>query len=132
MERQGSASFDARDDRLALLLAKGSTRASAAKELGMGLRTVYTKLSDPAFKQLVNETRGRMLDEAFGQLVEAGSGAIAVLKAVMGDTAQPGSTRLRAACEIIDSMLKVGTFAELNERITELEKRLVEQPTLEN
>src|SRR5436309_1649748 len=85
IERHVSASPDPKTDKLALALARGMTRADAAKEAGMGLRTAYTRLSDPAFRQLVSDHRKRLLDEAAGLLADATGEAVAVLRKLLKD-----------------------------------------------
>lgn len=120
MNRQSTALWNAKQERVALLIASGRTIKDAAAEAGAGERTVHTWLEDQAYRAHVSALRGRLLDEAVGRLAGCASEAVATLAELLGED-QP-AVRLRAALGILDQLIRVRQHAELDERITNLEK----------
>jgi hypothetical protein len=125
MKKQPTADFNPRDERLALLLARGVRRVDAAREVGCGERLVYTRLGDPAFRALVAALRARMLDEACGKLADLAGEAIDTLRGLL--KAEGEATRLGAARSLLSSLIDVQGHMELAMKLAELEKRLNEQ-----
>lgn len=105
-----------RDDRLALALARGMTHRAAAKKLGIGERTVYRKLDDPAFVARVRELRTEMTTRAVGRLAGSAVRAAATMTALLGD-ANPPAVRLAAARAILSELVALRTATELTERM---------------
>jgi hypothetical protein len=114
--------WNARQERVAALLASGSTIRDAAAESGAGERTVHSWLDDPAYRTFVGGLRDRILAETIGRPTQAASRAATVLEGLL--EAQNEGVRLRAATAIIDSMIKAREHAELSARVTELEAQL--------
>jgi hypothetical protein len=56
------------DDALILELASSSTVRVAAERAGVGERTVYRRLDDPAFRRRVSEARGELFSAAMCRL----------------------------------------------------------------
>ncbi len=108
------------DEALAFSLAKGATRAEASAEVGISVRTCYTRLHDPAFRSLVDELRTRMLSEAIGKMASAAAAAAATLAELLGD-GQRAEVRLGAAKAILTSLINVQAHVELCERVAQLE-----------
>jgi hypothetical protein len=121
-ERHETAAFSAKDERLALALARGLTRSDAARECSVGKRTIYTKLTDPKFRELVAEYRGQLLDVAIGLLADASAVAVAMLIKLLEDP-KP-EVQLRAACSILDQRISLGKFADIDDRLAEIERRM--------
>jgi hypothetical protein len=115
---------NARQERVALLIAAGRTVKDAAAEAGAGERTVYAWLADTGFRALVAELRGRLLDRAVGALTDAASQAAAVLRDLLTDPSP--QIRLRAALGILDAAVRTREHAELARQVAELEQRLSE------
>jgi integrase len=76
---QESADSETQDDVLALALARGATRQEAGRVAGVSERTVYVRLSDPAFRPCVAEFRRAMIDGAIGKLATIADKAADVL-----------------------------------------------------
>lgn len=114
--------IDARDDVLALALAKGLTRAEAAGEAGVAERTVYRKIADPAFRALVAGYRKAMINEAFGELARSSGAAFRVLSKLL--TNPDPAVQLRAAWVIGRLLVNVGKYSDIDDRLTEIESRL--------
>src|SRR4051794_25303532 len=85
--------LDAKDERAALGLAQGMTRAEAASYAGMGTTALYARLKDPAFNALVVKLRGRLVSEAVGKLAAAGN---------------PAAERMRALLDSDDEHIQLG------------------------
>jgi hypothetical protein len=109
------------DDRLALELAAGRTVTESAEAAGIGERTAYRRLEDPAFRRLVSELRRQMVDVIVGRLVDASTRAVKTLNDLL--TAESESVRLGAARSILELGTKFRQLNELEERISELEAR---------
>ena len=114
--------WSARQERVAALLASGSTIRDAAAELGAGERTVHSWLDDPAYRAFVGGLRDRILTETIGRLTQAATRAATVLEGLL--EAQGEGVRLRASLGLIDAMIKTREHGELSARVTELEAQL--------
>src|SRR4051794_13862781 len=110
MIRQPTATWNAKQERLAILLASGRSVKDAAVEAGIGERTAHTWLDDPAYRAFIAELRGRMLNEAVGKLTDATGAAADELRRLLKDEA--ASIRLRAATAILDALVKVREHTE--------------------
>jgi hypothetical protein len=120
MNWQPTATWTAKQERLALLLAGGKGIKAAAQEIGVGERTAHHWLEDDRFRAYASTLRGRLLDEAVGRLSGAAVAAVDVLHGLLADPS--GTVRLRAALGIIDALVKVREHAELGDRVARLEE----------
>jgi hypothetical protein len=116
------APFPDRDELIAYHLARGATREEAGRAAGCCKRVVYKRLTDPEFKLLVTDYRRTMLDEAVGKLAMVSGRAVEVLTAALDD--ERATIRVRAATTLLDALLRVRAHAELDERLTEIERRV--------
>jgi hypothetical protein len=108
------------DDTFALAVASGTSVREAAAAAGLSERTAYRRLQDPSFRRRVSEFRTSFLSEAVGRLSEAANEAVSTLKALL--TSRTDSVRLSAARIILELGPKLREQAELEERITALER----------
>jgi len=90
----------AKDERLAVELARGASRAEAGRLAGVAERTVYHRLADPAFKARVGELQALLIGEAVGRLVAAAGSAVDQLAELM-KTADSDAARVSAARAIL-------------------------------
>jgi HEAT repeat protein len=111
-----------KDDRLALALARGATRAEAAREAGCSERTCYVRLSDPGFRALVGRHRKRLVDEAFGVLAKVAAPAFRELNLLLRD--EDPKIRLSAARAIGVLLVRIGSYHAIDERISAVEEAL--------
>jgi hypothetical protein len=121
MKLQLTATWNPRQERVALLIAAGRSIKAAALETKCGERTVHGWLEDDHYRSFVAELRHRMLDGAVGALVEATNEAVSTLKELLDDK-QP-NVRLRAALGILDAVVRLREHVELERRIMNLEAR---------
>jgi AcrR family transcriptional regulator len=108
------------DDSFALSVASGTSVREAAASAGLSERTAYRRLQDKEFRRRVSEIRTSFLSEAVGRLTEAANEAVSTLKALL--TARSEPVRLNAARAILELGPKLREQAELEERITALER----------
>jgi hypothetical protein len=118
------ADWNARQQRVAVLLASGSTIRSAAAETSTGERTIHGWLDSPAYRAFVAGTRDQILAETIGRLTQAASRAASVLESLLGSENE--QVRLRAALGVIDVMVRTREHGELAARVAELERRVIE------
>jgi hypothetical protein len=120
MNEQPSATWNPKQERVALLIAAGRSIKAAAAEVDCGERTAHTWLEDPGYRTLVSELRHRMLDEAVGTLAEATNAAVGTLRKLLDD--ENSGVRLRAALGILDAAVRMRQHVELEARILRLEQ----------
>lgn len=106
-------------DALALALAAGDSIAAAAAKAGMGERTAYRRLADPAFRERIQRLRGEMIGQALGRLAAGMTEAAGVLRALL--RAESESVRLGAARSLLDLGVKLRESVELQSKVDENE-----------
>jgi hypothetical protein len=119
MNMQPPATWTAKQEKLALLIAAGATIKGAAADCGIGERTAHIWIRIPGYASLVAELRGRILDEALGKLAGAAVASVETLRALLDDPS--ASVRLRASQAILDSLIKIREHTELDRRLMALE-----------
>ena len=107
------------DETLVVLLAGGATRQQAAQSAGVGERTVYRRLEDPAFRARIEEARADMLARTSALLTAAGAAAAGTLVRLL--RAESDAVKLAAAVRIIELGGKLRTDLELEARIAAVE-----------
>lgn len=107
---------------LAVAVAAGKSVAAWARANGVALRTAYGWYGRPSFKRLVNRYRRRYVDRALGllarNLAKAVSEEIRIVEKGEGDP-----VRLQAARGVVADMISLSRHADVEERITELERQ---------
>ena len=112
------------DDALTVALAVGATVQEAARKAGIGERTVYRRLADPAFRRRVAELRGEMIGRALGKMADGMTAAADTLRKLL--KAEGESVRLGAARSILELGNKLRESVELEERLCALERNVRE------
>jgi len=102
------------------LLAKPSIN-EAATDAGVGVRTIYRWLGEPAFRQALTQAEDQAIAAAARGLVGLTEKAIATVESVLDDAELHPATRLRAADLVLSNMLKLVELRNLSERIAALE-----------
>jgi hypothetical protein len=121
MKLQLTATWNPRQERVALLIAAGRTVKAAALETQCGERTVHGWLENHGYRSHIAELRHRMLDGAVGALAEATNEAVGTLRELLGD--KHPNVRLRAALGILDAAVRLREHVELERRMTALEAK---------
>lgn len=103
-----------------------STRnvSEAAQASHVGERTLYRWLTLPDFRAAVTEAEGEAIDAAARRLIGLQDDAITTLQAVLDDSQAGAAVKLRAAQAVLDYLLKLREVRSIEQRLTELEKRM--------
>ena len=104
----------------------GPTVAAAAAAAGIGERTAYRYMCDPAVKAALSEALDIALTGATVRTVTAMGAALDTLEAVHRDPDLSAGARVSAARAIIDGGPKLREGFDLAERVSELERRLTD------
>jgi HEAT repeat protein len=107
------------DDALAAELAAGKTVRDAATAAGVGERTAFRRLTDPAFKARVSELRGAMVVAAAGRLADGMAAAADVLRELL--THDDPHVRHKAAVKILEVGVSLRSAVEFEGRLIALE-----------
>jgi hypothetical protein len=102
--------IDAKNDCLALELARGRTITEAASSAGISRKTVQRRLLDAHFRERVTELRQEMTRRALDKLILAQTGAADTLLALLD--ADSESVRLAAARLIVELSCRLGEYLE--------------------
>lgn len=113
-------------EKLALALLEAPTVAEAARRVGIAERTAFVWLKDPEFQEVFSEVKRRFIALALSRLEGVTDEAIQTLREIM-TTGQGESPRVQAARAILEMVLKLYEYEELEERIARLEKVVAER-----
>jgi hypothetical protein len=102
----------------------GATVENAARKAGVGERTVYRRLADPAFQAELKKASMEMLQRTAAMLSGAGIGCVKTLVDLQQDAAVMPSVRRRAARDVLDLSLKYRDRADLEPRLAAAEQQL--------
>ena len=97
--------------------------ASAAEAAGVTRQTFHRWRKQDRFKQMLAEAEQEALESLSRALVRLGDKATATLEGAM-DGAEKESTKVRAADIVLSRLLQLRELVTLEERVSELEKRL--------
>ena len=78
-------------------LLESNTVAEAAETAGLGERTIYRYLNDPAFKAELRRRQAQILDQTVATMVGGRAQALAALREAMTSDAASFSEQIRAA-----------------------------------
>jgi hypothetical protein len=111
------------EDALLMALACGATVEAAARQCGLSDRTVHRRLSDPGFRQRLQQVRSDLVQRTTGALTAASTEAVrTLLELQKGPT--PAAVRLGAARSVLEIGLKLREAAAVEERMAEMEHEL--------
>jgi hypothetical protein len=111
------------EDELALALACGASVDHAAHKSGLTPRTVYRRLSQPAFRQRVQALRADMVQRAAGTMTAASLEAIRTLVELLPPQV-PDAVRLGAARTILEVGMKLRQVADFEARLAAVEAQV--------
>jgi hypothetical protein len=110
------------DEALAAALATGQTLRAAAAAAGVGERTATRRWADPAFRRRVSHLRGDLVARSLGRMADGMAEAADTLRELLAAASE--SVRLGAARALLELGVKLRESVELEERLTDLERRL--------
>jgi hypothetical protein len=117
-------------DRLAIALAQGASIKAWARAQKVPPPTVYRWASDPEVRREVESHRRRAIDRAVGLMSKRTAWAANGI-AKLAETSASDSVKLGAFRSIFSDMMKVTSFAGMEERVTEIEEKLKERSGFE-
>lgn len=112
-------------EKLALALLEAPTVAEAARRVGIAERTAFVWLKEPEFQRLFQEVKRRFISLALSRLEGITGEAIETLREIM-NTGQGEGPRVSASRAILEMVLKLYEYEQLEERIAKLEEKLDE------
>ena len=121
MDLQESAEFAGKRQHVAMLLVAGFPIVQAAREAGVGPRTIHNWLAKSEYRAYINKLRSNFVDEALGRLTVAATRAVDTLVGLLQSPTP--SIRLRSATSILDLLIKIRGHKELIERIAGIEEK---------
>ena len=107
-------------------LAFGATVEQAARKAGIGERTAYRRLAEPAFRARLDEIRRETLVRTSGLLSGAALGAVKTLVDLQQDVSVPAAVRRGAARDVLEMNVKYRDTVEIEQRVAALEDRLAD------
>jgi hypothetical protein len=107
---------------LAFAIARGAKIGGWAKVNNVPRRTAYRWAGDPKVRAKVEACRRRALDRAIGQFSSSVNSAAQGINE-LARTAVSESVKLAALKTVFSNMMAVSEFADLKDRITELEEQ---------
>lgn len=109
------------DTIMTALLAHGSATA-AARESGVSVGTVLKRLKNPVFLERYERARALVLESAVSEMKSSVSTAVYVLRSCMEDDNVNLTQRIQAADSLLRHTLRYVELAEIERRISALEK----------
>ncbi len=97
------------------------TLAEAAKAIGVARVTVSRWMTDSTFKRELSKAEGDLIASATRRLATLTEKAIRTLEQLLQDKDTPAPVRVRAALGVLESMVKLKSFQNLEERVSDLE-----------
>ena len=114
----------AAEQALLTALAFGATVENAARKAGIGERTAYRRLADPAFQARLEQARLDAVLRTAGMLTGASLGAVKSLVDLQQDASVPAGVRRAAARDVLELSVKYRESAQMEQRVAALEERL--------
>ena len=98
------------------------TVAQAAKQAGLGQRTIYRYLSTDVFKAELRKRQDETISAATAALSGLTGTAIETLRDVLADPVASHAVRVRCALGVLDQRRRIGELDDLSERVARLEE----------
>lgn len=107
-----------------------STRSvvEAAKLASVSERTLFSWLTEPAFRAALSEVEGELIDAATRRLLALQDSAIDTFERLLAKSSTASdAVRLRAAQSVLDYLLKLRELRNIETRLTALEQTVHQQ-----
>jgi hypothetical protein len=105
----------------ALLDPQHKSQEAACAAAGVPVRTLQNWLRDPDFLAALRQAEGNAIGEATRRLVMAAPTAVAVVVNVMTAKDSPPNVRLRAAGQVLDTLVRLRELNDYDQRLRQLE-----------
>lgn len=120
----GNGRLTVRQRRFIAALIAHRTIGEACEAAGIGERTGYRYLSNPAVRYALSEAQTQELGQITRKAVAAMTEALETLVGIAKDVAAPASARVSAARAILENALRFHEAVDLAERVAALEEKL--------
>jgi hypothetical protein len=101
-----------------------SSKAAAARQLGISRSWLYERLKDPQISGPYEAWRLEAMSDASDSLHGQAPGAVTVLAEIAYDPQVPASVRVQAANAILNHHFRVREIEEVEARLAEIEEQL--------
>lgn len=99
---------------------------TAAKKAGVGERTLHTWLKeDEAFQEALKQAEQEAVSIAVTRLAGSAGKALDVLNSILDDDTVAAGVRTRAALGLLDKLIQLKQFADLEQRLARIEEALL-------
>lgn len=109
------------EEAIVALLAQRSVE-EAARAAGVGARTLYRWMKEPAFDAAYRAAKRAAFGQAIGRLHHLSSAAVSTLGKVMLEGGTPPATKVRAADSILNHTIKAIENEDIEARVAALER----------
>jgi transposase-like protein len=121
MAGHGSKVGRKQEEAIAALLSQRNVE-EAARLAGVGVRTLYRWMKEPAFDTAYREAKRAAFSQAIARLHQMSSAAVTTLGKALLDPNTPPATKVRAAHSILDHTAKAIELEDLEARLAALER----------
>ena len=118
-------SLTQRQQRAVQALAAGKGMADAARSARVKQSDLLAWLSLPEFRQALSGAEGNLLDTSTRRLLNLQSLAVSEVAGILADRSASHEVRLRAAGQVIDTMLRLREMRDIEQRLQALEQSLL-------
>ena len=118
-------SLTKKQQRAVQALAAGKDVADAARSARVKQSDLLAWLSLPEFRQALSGAEGNLLDTSTRRLLNLQSLAVSEVAGILADRSASHEVRLRAAGQVIDTMLRLREMRDIEQRLQALEQSLL-------
>lgn len=118
-------SLTRKQQRAVQALAAGKDMADAARSARVKQSDLLAWLSLPEFRQALSGAEGNLLDTSTRRLLNLQSLAVSEVAGILADRSASHEVRLRAAGQVIDTMLRLREMRDIEQRLQALEQSLL-------
>jgi transposase-like protein len=110
-----------KEEAIAALLSQRNIE-DAARAVGIGPRTLYRWMKEPAFDAAYRAARRAAFSQSTARLQQMCTAAVSTLGKIMVDPNAPAASRVRAADSVLDHAAKAIEIEDIEARVSELER----------
>jgi hypothetical protein len=125
---EASAKLGSKKEGAILALLSQRSIEDAARVAGVGPRTLYRWMKEPAFDAAYRDGKRAAFSQSIARLHQMASAAVTTLGKAMVDPSTPPATRVRAADSILDHTAKAIELEDMEARLAALERAASESP----
>ena len=116
-----------KQERAISALLQAESICQAAKLAGISEATLHRWLKDTSFQEIYRAAKREVVSHAICQLQRSAGKAAKTLLEIAEEKDNPASARVSAVKTILEMSLKAVEFEDLEKRIAEIEKKIIER-----